>query len=108
MWASFWRQERIKLWWHYSKRLQEWNDWFNGTVQNISYCGPEGTIEEQDRIIIIVQTFHQGQMEITCSTIKDELKNGAEAEGNFRTCESGREKIIIVIHGLTRIEQLNM
>lgn len=38
-------------------------------------------------------------MEIICSTIKDELKNGTVGEGSVRSCESGKEDCV-VIHGL--------
>lgn len=42
-------------------------------------------------------------MEIICSTIKDELKNGAVGEGSVRSCD-WKGKGCIIIHGLKSIE----
>lgn len=32
-------------------------------------------------------------MDVICSTIRDELKNGAVGDGNARRCESGKKRM---------------
>lgn len=92
MLPNFWKQERIKLGGSIVKRTCG----MTGSMRQLrifSTVGPEVTAEEQKRVTV-VQTFCQGQVGIICSTVEGELSNGAVAEGNVRSYESGKEKVI--------------